>query len=213
MNLFNTEADGSGADCAPHPESEAVRRIREFGQAYLGISQQLFRHLLSAESGRDLGQLRKALKENFEHMYMPAFSGLHMQQQSTERLLAASLRWQRAAARVSELLSSVATIAVEKLIANLSAPESSGPPVTTLRQLHDLWVECGESAYGAAAHGEDFAAAQAELLAAMVEMRFEQRRQIEDWARAFNLPTRSEIDSIHKRLHDIGRVLRELQKR
>ena len=65
----------------------------------------------------------------------------------------------------------------------------------------------------ATAHGEDFAAAQAELLAATVEMRFEQRRQIEQWARAFNLPTRSEIDAIHKRLHDIGRALRAVQKR
>ena len=213
MNPPHSETRQSDADCALHLESEAIRRIREFGEAYLGISQELFRNLHSAESAKDLDQLRQALKENFERMYLPAFGRLHTQQQATERLLAASLRWQRAAARVSELLSSVATIAVENLINALAAPESSGPPVTTLRELHDLWIECGEGSHAAAAHGEDFAAAQAELLSAMVEMRFEQRRQIEEWARVFNLPTRSEIDSIHKRLHDIGRVLRELQKR
>jgi hypothetical protein len=39
-----------------------------------------------------------------------------------------------------------------------------------LRELHELWIECGEAAYAAAAHGEEFSAAQAELLAAMIEM-------------------------------------------
>ena len=208
-----SEADDLGADCAPHPEIEVIRRIREFGDAWQRMAQELWRQLQSREPGQDLDQLRQALKENFERMYMPALGPLHTQQLATERLAAAALHWQRAYARFGELLAAVATVAVENLIATISGPETSGPPITSLRQLHDLWVECGERAYGATAHGEDFAAAQAELLAATVEMRFEQRRQIEQWARAFNLPTRSEIDAIHKRLHDIGRALRAVQKR
>jgi hypothetical protein len=42
--------------------------------------------------------------------------------------------------------------------------------VTTLRELHALWIDCGEAAWAAAAHGEEFAEAQAELLAAHVEL-------------------------------------------
>ncbi|TFH49961.1 MAG: hypothetical protein E4H01_03235 [Lysobacterales bacterium] len=200
----------------------AIRRIREFSDDYLGITQELWKLVESHASeapgassqalGQGLDQLRNALKEKFERLYVPAFGPLHTQQQVTERLMATTLRWQRAATRVSELLSMVATDAVEKLIAALVGPDVSGPPVTSLRQLHDLWVDCGERAFAVAAHGEDFAAAQAELLAAMVEMRFEQRRQIEEWARAFNLPTRAEIDAIHRRLHELGRVLREEHK-
>ena len=99
-----------------------------------------------------------------------------------------------------------------RLAAELADPAASGPPVTSLRQLHDLWVECGEQAYRAAAQGDAFATAQAELLMAMVELRFEQRSVIEEWARAFQLPTRAEIDAIHRRLHELNRRLRELQK-
>ena len=40
-----------------------------------------------------------------------------------------------------------------------------------LRELHSLWIDCGEAAYAAAAHRDEFAAAQAELLAAFVELR------------------------------------------
>lgn len=211
---FASHADG---------ESEAVRRIREFGDDYLGITRDLWKLVASHAPGEPgasslalgagLDGLRNALKDKFERLYVPAFGPLHAQQQFAESLMSTTLRWQRAATRVSELLSAVATDAVEKLIAALAGPEASGPPVTSLRQLHDLWVECGERAYAAAAHSEDFAAAQAELLAAMIEMRFEQRRQIEEWARAFDLPSRSEIDAIHRRLHELGRVLGEAQKR
>ena len=204
-------------------ESEAIRRIRESGDDYLGITRDLWKLVESHASGESgassqvpgdsLDPLRNALKEKFERLYGPAFGPLHAQQLSVESLMSTTLRWQRAATRVGELLSAVATDAVEKLIGALAGPDTSGPPVTSLRQLHELWVECGERAYAAAVHSEDFAAAQAELLAAMVEMRFEQRRQIEEWARAFNLPTRSEIDAIHRRLYELGRLLREAQKR
>ena len=200
-----------------------MRRIRDFGEDYLGITRELWKLVeaqVSQEPGspsqaleKGLDQLRNALKEKFERLYVPAFGPLHAQQAATERLMATTLRWQRAAARVSELLSAVATDAVAKLVVVLSGPDASGPPVTSLRQLHDLWVECGERAYATAAHSEDFAAAQTELLTAMVEMRFEQRRQIEEWARAFNLPARAEVDAIHRRLHEFGRLLREAQKR
>jgi class III poly(R)-hydroxyalkanoic acid synthase PhaE subunit len=204
-------------------ESAAIRRIREFGDDYLGISRELWKFVEAHASGepgassqalgKGFDQLRDALKEKFERLYVPVFGPLHAEQQATERLMATTLRWQRAVTRVSELLSTVAADAVEKLIGALAGPDTSGPPVTSLRQLHELWVECGERAFAVVAHSDDFAAAQAELLAAMVEMRFEQRRQIEEWARAFNLPTRGEIDAIHRRLHEIGRVLREQQKR
>ncbi|MBF8291569.1 MAG: phaE [Steroidobacteraceae bacterium] len=226
MNISDTFGDGiRDIPFASHAdtESEAVRRIRDFGEDYLGITRELWKLVesqLSQEAGtpsqtleKGLDQLRNALKEKFVRLYVPAFGPLHAQQAATERLMSTTLRWQRAAARVSELLSAVAADAVARLVAVLSGPDASGPPVTSLRQLHDLWVECGEQAYATAAHSEDFAAAQTELLTAMVEMRFEQRRQIEEWARAFNLPTRAEVDAIHRRLHELARLLREAQKR
>jgi polyhydroxyalkanoate synthesis regulator phasin len=83
--------------------------------------------------------------------------------------------------------------------------------VTSLRQLHDLWVECGEQAYAAAAHRDDFAAAQAELLAAAIEWRFEQRELVEAWARALDLPTRSQVELINERLHRLQRRVVELE--
>ncbi len=203
--------------------AQALRRMREFGDDYLGITRELWRLIESQSTAtpgasspalrEGLEQLHDALKEKFERMYVPVMDPLHAQQQATERLMSTSLRWQRASARMSQLLSVAATAAVGNLAAALAGPLAAGPPVTSLRQLHDLWVECGERAYAAAAHSEEFAAAQAELLSAMVELRFEQHRAIEEWARVWNLPSRSEIDAIHRQLHELHRLLREARER
>lgn len=214
-----TEAQQEYLRQAANGQAEAARRIREFGDDYLGITQELWKLVESRGQGAPgaspqalndgFDQLRNALKEKFERMYQPAFGPIGAQQEADQRLTETTLRWQRAAAEVSGQLSAIAKDAVERLAAALASPDAAGSPVTSLRELHDMWVECGERAYAIAAHSEEFAAAQAELLAAMVEMRFEQRRQIEAWARAFNLPTRAEIDSIHERLHALRRLLRK----
>jgi len=203
--------------------AETIRRIRQFGDEYLGMTQALWRFVETRAAGiagaqapapgDGLDGLRDSLKDRFARAWLPAFAPLQGQQQSGERLMAATSRWQRATARIGELQAAVAADAVERLATALSGADAAGPPVTTLRGLHDLWVDCGERAYAAVAHGDDYAAAQAELLMAMVEMLFEQRRAIEEWARAFNLPSRAEIDAIHRRIHELGRAIREAQQR
>ena len=83
---------------------------------------------------------------------------------------AAWQRLQQAAERYARLALAIASDAGRRLVAALSAGDAAAPPVTSVRELHALWIECGEAAWAAAAHGEEFAAAQAELLAAQVEL-------------------------------------------
>lgn len=76
-----------------------------------------------------------------------------------------------AAQRFGALLSSIAQDAARRLASALSESGPGAPSITTLRELRALWIETGEAAWSVAAHGEAFAAAQAELLAALVELR------------------------------------------
>lgn len=80
-------------------------------------------------------------------------------------------RYQRAAARSAELASAIALAASRRFAEALSQSGPDAPPITSLRELHALWIDCGEAAYGEAARREEFAAAQAELLMALVELR------------------------------------------
>jgi hypothetical protein len=80
-------------------------------------------------------------------------------------------RYQRAVARSSALAASIAADAGGRLARALEAGSPAAPPITSLRDLQALWVDCGEAAYGEAARSEEFAEAQAELLMALVELR------------------------------------------
>lgn len=80
-------------------------------------------------------------------------------------------RYQQAAQRIGELLNEAAADAGRRLGAALADDGPDALPVTSLRALQGLWVDCGEAAWSAAAHREEFAEALAELLAAWAVLR------------------------------------------
>jgi hypothetical protein len=84
---------------------------------------------------------------------------------------AAALRYREAAERYGQLVSEAAIDAGRRLAAALAETGPGAPPITSLRELHALWIECGEAAWSEVAHREDFAAAQAELLGAFALLR------------------------------------------
>ena len=82
----------------------------------------------------------------------------------------AFVRFQSAAAHWADFMSAIAQDAAERLAAALQQPAPEAPPITDLFTLRALWVDCGEAAYAEAARRDEFAAAQAELLMAAVEL-------------------------------------------
>jgi hypothetical protein len=82
----------------------------------------------------------------------------------------ALVRFQVAVARWAELMSAIAQDAGARLAAALQQAGADEQPVTSLAALRALWVDCGEAAYAETARRDEFAAAQAELLMATVEL-------------------------------------------
>lgn len=82
---------------------------------------------------------------------------------------AAGARYQAALQAHGAALAAIAAEASRKFSAELA--DDSGAPITSVRELQALWIDCGERAFAEAAHGEAFAAGLAELLAAWVELK------------------------------------------
>lgn len=142
-----------------------------FGRDQAGIAADLWKQLQSAEP--DLDGLRAGLIERYRRLFMPVVAPAAAAGAVSPD--AAFLRCQRAAERFGRHATEIAIDAYGRLSAELATDDPAAPPITTLRELHELWVECGEAAYAAAAHGEEFAEAQAELLASLVELRHGER--------------------------------------
>ena len=86
---------------------------------------------------------------------------------------ASALRLQRAMQAFAQLAAAAAADAAARFQAALGAADPALPKITTLRALHELWIDCGEAAHAVAAHAPAWAQAQAELLNALVELRAE----------------------------------------
>lgn len=75
--------------------------------------------------------------------------------------------------------------------------------IESFRELYDLWVECGEQAYGKLAHSVAYSKLQAELGNASMRLRTRLQKVLEYWLKQFDLPTRSELNSLHRQVREL----------
>lgn len=104
--------------------------------------------------------------------------------------------------------SEVANTAAQRFVARVGGTAAAAPgSVDQALKLYELWVNCAEEAYAATVHRSDFARLQADIANTSAALLVEQRRYAETLARAFGLPTRSEIDALSAQLHELRREL------
>jgi class III poly(R)-hydroxyalkanoic acid synthase PhaE subunit len=114
-------------------------------------------------------------------------------------------------AQLAAIWSEIVGAALRELGARVGAAIARGEPPASPRALYDQWIECAEAAFAAAAHGPAFLKAQSALANTSAELRTQQRELVESWARQLDLPTRAELDTVHRRLRALQAQLRGLR--
>jgi hypothetical protein len=74
-----------------------------------------------------------------------------------------------------------------------------------------LWVECSEQVFNTVAHSSAYGHLQGELGNAAVRLRARIQKVVEQGLRQFDLPTRSEINSVHQQLRQLRLRVAELE--
>lgn len=138
---------------------------------------------------------------------MPALGPTREQQESWQRLAQLSMRCAQAQMQVSAQWNDIIGKALRELAERLAPRLKSGTTPASMKEIYDLWVDSAESVYAQAARAGAFVQAQAELTNATSQLRSAQRELLEEWARQFDLPTRSELNSIHQQLRDLKAAL------
>jgi hypothetical protein len=82
------------------------------------------------------------------------------------------------------------------------------PGVGALRGLYDSWIDCAEEAYARIAHSDSFSSALADFMNASGTLRKESQVSVELWAKALDLPTRSELNTLMRRVNSLEEQLR-----
>ncbi len=132
--------------------------------------------------------------------YVPELGAAREHQQRAQRLAAAWRRMEEARTRLQRLWSDALQEAANGFAAELGVKPPAALDPAALREVYDRWIEAAEAAYARAAHGDAFCLALADFVNASSDWRKDQQASIEHWAKQFDLPTRSEVNSLTRRL-------------
>lgn len=133
---------------------------------------------------------------------MPAMGLVREQTETWRELMAAQAECQALEQELRAVWAQVQSDAlgmVEKLIRERQ-PEQK---ITNYRELYDLWVDCGEKVFAQVAHSESYAKLQAQVGNAAIKLRARQQAVIERGLKHFDLPTRAELNTVHKQMREL----------
>jgi len=129
-----------------------------------------------------------------------AIGPMREHQQRWERLTRANLQAEEARARLARLWSDALRESAQGFARRCVDPVNAKTPPASL---YDQWIDCAEASYSRMAHSEAFCSTQAELLNALSALRRELQTWFELWAKRLDLPTRSELNSVHRELRSL----------
>jgi poly[(R)-3-hydroxyalkanoate] polymerase subunit PhaE len=170
---------------------------------------------ISGQGVRSFEQMMQGVAPDFDPareakswLRVPAFGFLREHQEHYQRMASAMIDYQEQNTRYGALILKASQRGFELFESKLAAREEPGRQIDSLRALYDLWVDAAEEAYAEIALSPEFREVYGALVNAQMRVRSQIQQEVERIATDFGMPTRTELDSIGQRLHDLRRELR-----
>ena len=130
----------------------------------------------------------------------PAFGAGREHQLRAQRLAAAWRRLDAAQRRLQRLWLDALREAGAAFMTRLEEPVAPADGTAAVRALYDAWIDCAEDAYSRIAHGAPFCEAFADSVNAASDWRRELKDTALQAAAPLDLPTRAELNTLHRQL-------------
>jgi class III poly(R)-hydroxyalkanoic acid synthase PhaE subunit len=139
---------------------------------------------------------------------LPAFGQYREHQERWQVLQLAQHEYQQQSEVFNALMLKCAQRAFEVFEDKLISHEEPGRQITSARALFDLWIDSAEQAYAVIALSAEFRKVQGALTNAQMRLRAAIQLEVEHMTGLFGMPTRTEIDSAHRKIAELERALR-----
>jgi len=118
------------------------------------------------------------------------------------------LDYQKAMGEYAASMSQLAMRSVERLRKKLEEAEE---PVTSVRALYNLWVDACEDEYADLTMSEEYAEIYGRMVNALMALKRQGAQMVDETLEGFNMPTRREVNTLHRRLQETRREMRALR--
>lgn len=140
----------------------------------------------------------------------PALGLTREYQGIVQRMVELGAQFQR---RYTEFLRQSADISEQALQA-VQKRAAADPSLTgSAAAAYEAWIDSAETAYQQAAHGEAFSRTLGELCNLLSAFKVERGKLLEAFSRHLDLPSRAEVDSLHRQVHDLNNAVRDASSR
>src|SRR5664279_3283040 len=129
--------------------------------------------------------------------FAPALGYSREYQEIARRMLELAAQFQRRYAEFAQQGADIGQNALQAFQKRTASAESMPPAPGAL---YDAWIDSAEEAYSRAAHSEPFAKLLADLCNTLSAFKGERGKLLEALARHLDWPSRSEVDSLHRRV-------------
>lgn len=191
--------------------SEQARDPHAAGRSVMGASPlNYWLRFAGHDTGREGGDA--SLVSRIERLLeMPGLGYTREHQESLQELSRLWLRYERACGEYAAYCAETASRSVEALRERLTEAFADGGGPRSIRELYDAWVACSEEVYAERVATEEYVKLNGRMINAFMAYRKQAARLLDRWAEAANLPTRREVDVLHRTLKDTRRELRDLK--
>ena len=141
----------------------------------------------------------------------PTFGFTREHQQRWQQLMQAQIDYQRHSHAYNALMAEAAHNAFKLFETKLHERSEPGRQLESARALFDLWIEAAEEAYAEIALSPRFREAYGSMVNSQMRLRGGLQREVEEACELFGIPTRTEVDSSHRKLVQVERELRRIR--
>lgn len=205
------QGDGSAGDIAKAwrsmIEATGANPLNDLLRSFPGGGSQDFSSWM-ADAGPMLGMFTRQMPD---WTRQPAFGFAREHQERQQRLAVAFREHKQHQQAYDQLMLEALRKAFPLFEDKLAERSEPGRQIDSVRGLFDLWIDAAEEAYAEVALSEDFRTAYGRMVNSMMRLRQALQGELEVVARAVGMPTRSEVDAGHKRLHALEREVRRLR--
>ena len=154
-----------------------------------------------------LGPLDAAIEHLVEG---PSYATLWTLDRKILRAQKLRAEWSRDLAAFQVLMQSAWNEAVQRFLREIN--DTQGTPITTWRELTDVWIKVANETLLATHRTPEFLEAQRRLTRSGAECRLQEREVAEAFCEMQQMPTRTEMDEVQREVYEMRRRLRALEK-
>ena len=143
---------------------------------------------------------------------MPAFGFTREHQERLQAMAQAQMRWQDTLAAYNDLMSKSSNEAYARFESKLAEREEPGRQISSARALFDLWIDAAEEAYAETALSLEYRQAYGAMVNAQMQLRATLQGIAEQTAGMLGMPGRGELDSAHRKIAELERLVRRNQR-